>query len=231
MPANANTTEGYRSARRAAGLAVGIAVLLAGAAPARAECPDADLQPAAGNLDRVADAMVCLINVERVRAHRVALHANRRLGSSSDYHTRDMISGQFFAHQGPAPHPSLLTRIVVTGYFAHAVGGLFTENIGIGPLETGTAAGMVGAWMESDEHRANILKPEFRDIGVGARIAPADPVFYPDQPAVVVTTDFGRRYYRTRPSCRRAAARDGSPSATKPSGYCSRRRSRTGTRR
>jgi uncharacterized protein YkwD len=224
MLAIAKTTQGGRSARRAAVLGVGIAVLLAGAAPAGASCPDADLPPSAGDLNRVAGAMVCLINVERTHRGLVALRSNRQLHSSSDYHTRDMIASHFLAHQGPPPHPSLLTRIVTTGYFAHVVGGLFTENVGIGPLDTGTASGMVGAWMESDEHRANILRPEFRDVGIGARIAPADPVFYPDQPAAVFTTDFARRYFRTRPACRRSSSHDGSPSATKPSGYCSRRR-------
>lgn len=226
MPAIANTSQRNRPARRTAGFAVAIIVLLAAAAPARADCPDADLQPAAGDLDRVAAAMVCLINVERSRADLAALRTNRSLHSSSDYHTRDMISGHFLAHQGPPPHPSLRTRILVTGYFAHAVGGLFTENVGIGPLETATARAMVDAWMESEGHRINILRPEFRDIGIGARIAPADPVFYPDQPAVVFTTDFGRRYYRARSTCKRTAARSDSPSATTPSGYCSRRRRR-----
>jgi uncharacterized protein YkwD len=42
------------------------------------------------------------------------------------------------------------------------------ENVAEGPT---TAAGVVAMWMNSPPHRANILKPEFRMVGVGAASA------------------------------------------------------------
>jgi uncharacterized protein YkwD len=43
------------------------------------------------------------------------------------------------------------------------------ENIawGTGPLASARA--IFAAWLRSDDHRANILDPAFRDIGVGSR--------------------------------------------------------------
>jgi uncharacterized protein YkwD len=219
MGAERRCSRGQRAGRRAAWIAVALALVLALPASASASCPDADLQPSAQDLDRVSGAIVCLLNVERAGAGLEALATDPRLHSSASYHTRDMISGHFLAHQGPRPHPPLLMRIVWTGYFADAVAGLYTENLGIGPLQTATARALVSAWMGSEAHRVNILRPEFRDIGVGAAIAPPDPVFYPDQEAAVYTTDFGRRYYREPVKCPPTRAPSG-PSATAPSGFC-----------
>jgi uncharacterized protein YkwD len=47
--------------------------------------------------------------------------------------------------------------------------------------------------MHSPEHRANILKPEWREIGVSAVHLDTAPGTYGGRPVTIVTTDFGVR--------------------------------------
>ena len=44
--------------------------------------------------------------------------------------------------------------------------GLVGENVAWGHTKAGT---LLKAWMDSPDHRANILKPDYRQLGVGAR--------------------------------------------------------------
>jgi uncharacterized protein YkwD len=60
------------------------------------------------------------------------------------------------------------------------------ENIGWGTAQLSTPQAMVRAWMHSPGHRANILNPSFRDLGVG--IVLGDPQ---GGDGVTYTTDFG----------------------------------------
>src|SRR5205823_3964745 len=52
-------------------------------------CADADLVPAADNLDRVERATLCLINRERVAAGRVPLTRSLNLDRSARFHSAD----------------------------------------------------------------------------------------------------------------------------------------------
>lgn len=142
--------------------------------------------------------MVCLINDARTTAHLVPLKVDSRLERSAAFHTYDMIANHKFAHQIPG-RPSVLARILKTGYFAGVRDGLYSENIGFGPEPAWTAATLVQAWMDSPGHRANILERDFRDIGVGSAVVAPDPAFWPSRPSAVYTTDFGRRYRPAAP--------------------------------
>jgi uncharacterized protein YkwD len=152
-------------------------------------------------MSRVGSAMVCLINVQREASGLTALRRDARLDASSLFHARDMVGYHYLAH-GREGGPILRTRMRATGYFDRVAGGLYTENVGVGPEVNATAAAMVDAWMKSEHHRVNIMRPEFRDMGVGGVMAPPDPAFYEDWPSVVYATDFGRRYYSAPvPAC------------------------------
>jgi uncharacterized protein YkwD len=48
-------------------------------------------------------------------------------------------------------------------------------------------------WMASPEHRANILKPDWHEIGVSAVHVDAAPGAYAGRSVTIVTTDFGVR--------------------------------------
>jgi uncharacterized protein YkwD len=190
-------------------------------APAES-CPDADLVPASDNLDRVEAATLCVVNLERRAARLVPLRRSRHLDRSSAYHSAEMVRYHFLAHESPG-RPSLLTRIAGYGYFKGVSDGLYAENVGAGPSSNDTANALVDAWMASPPHRANILYPDFRHIGIAAVLAPRDPAFFADYPSTVYTTDFGRRF--KRPSCvRRKRGRSRHQAATPRWRYCRGRR-------
>jgi uncharacterized protein YkwD len=48
------------------------------------------------------------------------------------------------------------------------------ENIAWGVGASGTAAAIVGMWMASPPHRATLLRPGFRHIGVGVALGTMD---------------------------------------------------------
>ena len=194
---------------RSSPLAVAALLLLAPGDAAASACPDAALQPAPETLPRVEAAMVCLLNEHRVGAGLAPLKVDRRLERSAGFHVRDMIAHRFFDHQ-LAGHPTLLRRILDTGYFAGVRDGLYTENLGYGPEPAGTAEALVGAWMASDYHRRNILNRHFRDIGLGSGLTGPGPPFHRYRSSAVYATDFGRRLGSTRKrrrACRKRAAR------------------------
>jgi type VII secretion-associated serine protease mycosin len=75
-------------------------------------------------------------------------------------HSVDMATNDCFSHYGCLDNSSPWQRIADCGY-QMTTGG---ENIAAG---FSTPASVVQGWMGSEGHRANILNPNFREIGVG----------------------------------------------------------------
>ena len=206
-----------------AAAAVAAAALLLAPGAAHAACADADLEAAPGTIDSVRAAILCVINEHRAVAGLDRLRASPQLDESAAWHSADMVAFGFLAHAAPG-RPSLFRRVSGSGYFARTTDGLYSENIGIAPLGGASATRVVDAWLQSPEHRANVLYPRFSDLGVGAAFTPPHPVFYPGHSAVVLTTDFGRRLpaVERRPRCRKRKAPPAG-SATKPQRWCRKR--------
>lgn len=179
-------------------------VALAAAAPAPAAadatCPDRDLTPSGGNLDRVAAATLCEVNGQRLAAGLAPLSRSTRLDRSADYHAQDMSFFRYFAHRRDGG-PSLVERIRATGYFANVRRALYTENLADAPPSRDSAAAVIEAWMASPEHRADMLTEPYRAAGISVLPVPADAAFYADMPSTLFVVDFGRRYPRPRARC------------------------------
>jgi uncharacterized protein YkwD len=174
-----------------------LAAAVPSTAAADATCPDRDVAPGADNLDQVAGAMLCEVNRQRLATGLVPLRRARQLDSSARYQAQDMASFRYFAHRRP-DGPSLAQRIRATGYFAGVRRALYTENLADAPRARDSAGAVVDAWMQSPEHRADILTAPFRAAGVSVLPVPADAAFYADMPSTLVVVDFGRRYPRHR---------------------------------
>ena len=71
-----------------------------------------------------------------------------------------LAPGPCFEHTCP-PVPALRDRLANVGYSDWERIG---ENIAAGDP---TPESVVGGWMSSPGHRANMLKPEYQEIGVG----------------------------------------------------------------
>lgn len=201
----------------------GPAVSAAQASTAAGVCPDADLVPARDNLPRVEASVFCLINQTRSHAGLAKLTRSPKLDGSSAWHDGEMLQYRFLSETAPG-RTTVLERINRFGYFKGVKNGLYAENVGAGASSNGTPQKLMDAWMASPPHRANILYPNFRDIGIGAILAPPDPAFFANFPSTVYTTDFGRRL--GKPHCvARKRRRSGSSSrqATPRRRYCRKR--------
>jgi uncharacterized protein YkwD len=64
------------------------------------------------------------------------------------------------------------------------------ENLGLGSGGLARPAGMLGMWLKSPPHRANILRAGFRSIGVSVRAT--DPLKRM-RGAAIYTVNFGTR--------------------------------------
>jgi uncharacterized protein YkwD len=118
-----------------------------------------------------------LRDLNRVRAAHglVPLRYDPRLQRAARAHSRDMLISQLFQHGSfGARMLQFDVRGTVTG-----------ENLAWGNGPFGTASGIVRAWLASPEHRANLLRPGFRLVGVGSAVGP-----FAGRRAVVVTADF-----------------------------------------
>jgi uncharacterized protein YkwD len=122
--------------------------------------------PTEANLEAVRAATLCLVNHERSTHGVGPLATNSDLQRAAQGHSESMASGSYFEHTGPGG--TLLERITASGYLPgpnalYSVG----ENIAYGSLQDSTPVAIVAAWMASPGHRANILNPSFREVGIG----------------------------------------------------------------
>lgn len=88
------------------------------------------------------------------------LQENPKLSEAALNKAQDMIVNEYFAHIGPN-NRSLRNWLYNSGYNFSVAG----ENLALGFT---TADDVVDAWVASKTHYANIIDPDFTEIGVGA---------------------------------------------------------------
>lgn len=89
------------------------------------------------------------------------LTENSKLNEAADFKMRDMFARQYFDHFAP-DGTSGAAELLIRFNYSYIVAG---ENLAWGDFRS--ASELVGAWMASPGHRANILNSIYRDIGVG----------------------------------------------------------------
>jgi uncharacterized protein YkwD len=144
-----------------------IAALLFAAPSHAASPPCAATTVAAGQAPAaiVGRAVRCLVNARRAANGLAPLRPSRQLRVAAEAHGADMVSHRFFAHVSPFSG-AITDRARRAGYVQnddYALG----EDIAWGEAELSTPDAIVTAWMNSPGHRAVILDPDFRDVGVG----------------------------------------------------------------
>ncbi len=170
-----------------------VAVVLAmaaapGAALADPACPDSDLQPNAADLAQVEAATLCMINVERAQNGLAPLTSNPVLQAAALQHSQDMVANSFFSHDSSSGE-DFEDRILRFNYAPPNTRWWAGENIAWGTLSLSTADAIVVSWMNSPEHRANILRAGYKELGVG--IVPVTPSG--DSSGATYTADFGTK--------------------------------------
>jgi uncharacterized protein YkwD len=132
-------------------------------------------------------SMKCLVNRARHRHGLGRVRANGRLNRAARMHTVFMKRHHCFSHRCSG-EPSFVARLRRVNYL---VNGLrrwkVGENIARAAGRGGTPKKIVRGWMRSPGHRANILDPQYRNLGVGFAAGGGK------RSGVMFTTDFGLR--------------------------------------
>ena len=130
------------------------------------------------------------INAQRGSRALRPLRLSRGLDAAAAYHSREMGTQGFFEHESMngAPFWKRIERFYPMGRSTWSVGeNIFWES------PNSSAASTVHEWMTSPPHRANILAPEWRDIGIGAVHMATARGAYGGRAVTIVTADFGVR--------------------------------------
>jgi uncharacterized protein YkwD len=173
---------------RAARMLVGIIAAVALVVPAATAAPQR--QHAA--LSPLESGVLVDINAFR-RAHRLTpLRLSAKLGVAAREHTIHMAQQGYFAHE--SADGSLFWKRIQAFYGSSpwrywSVGeNLLWSSPDVSPAKA------LQMWLASPEHRANLLNPRWREIGVAAVHESAAPGVYNGLDVTIVTTDFGVRY-------------------------------------
>lgn len=134
--------------------------------------------PAAGTASSSSEERSLLAEMNRVRAaHDLApLRFDKRLQRAARAHSLTMLRTGVFTHGDFA---SRVRRF-------RARGPVIAENLAWGAGRFSEPQEIVGGWLASPAHRANLLRPGFRRVGVGAVTG----AFAGFDDALVVTADF-----------------------------------------
>lgn len=110
--------------------------------------------------EQIRKDIINITNQYRGNSKLLRLSENTLLDTSAQKKAEDMLNRGYFEHIGPNGEP--ITRFVVeSGYEYVSVG----ENLAMGSFEDGNA--IMQGWMNSKEHKDNILNKHYLDIGVG----------------------------------------------------------------
>jgi uncharacterized protein YkwD len=104
------------------------------------------------------------------------LRVDSHLERAARSHSREMLDDNVFTHGAFA------TRMLRFDVKANLAG----ENLAWGTGSYSSAQALVAGWLASPEHRANLLRPGFHRVGVGALVG----AFQGAEGARVVTADF-----------------------------------------
>jgi uncharacterized protein YkwD len=130
---------------------------------------------------------MCVINRFRATYGRRPLRFNPLLARAAQSYSRRMAAERFFSHTAPGGG-TMVDRLRQSGYIGSR--GVWTvgENLGWGTNALATPANIVRQWATSPGHRRNLLRPHYREAGIG--IVTAAPT---GAPGATYTINFGAR--------------------------------------
>ena len=161
-------------------------------APPTTAAPVRAAAPARLHVQHALEAAV-LVELNRVRReHGLApLTASKPLAAAAAGHSREMASSGYFAHEDALGRPfwkRIETAYPSRGWSLWSVG----ENL-LWSSPDVDAPHAIQLWLDSPEHRRNMLSPKWREVGLSAVHAESAPGSYQGLEVTIVTADFGVR--------------------------------------
>lgn len=123
------------------------------------EEPTTPTKPGNNAVNSIEEEVARLVNIERQKAGLAPLTLSTELSNVARIKSKDMADKNYFSHTSPTyGDPFQMMRSFGIKY------GYAGENIAKGYR---SAQAVMDGWMNSSGHRANILNPNFKTIGVG----------------------------------------------------------------
>jgi hypothetical protein len=119
-------------------------------------------------------------NAERSAKHEQPLALNSQLNAAAQSKANDMAAKDYWAHNSPDGR-SPWSFIGAAGYHYRMAG----ENLAYGFSNAGDT---VAGWMNSPEHRANILNANYQDVGFGVAQSPD---YRGNGPETIIVAEYG----------------------------------------
>lgn len=116
------------------------------------------------NTNVTASQLLSDTNLERSHSNEDDLALNNKLSAAAQTKANDMVSKNYWSHVTP-DGKTPWNFITASGYTYYTAG----ENLAYG---FANAEGVVDGWMNSSEHRANMLSNDFTEVGFGIATAP-----------------------------------------------------------
>jgi uncharacterized protein YkwD len=172
------------SVKRALVLAASVLAAVA-AAPAQAQaCRGADDVVTAETRAAAQTTIRCLITRERTSRGLRRLRPNADLREAAEGFAATLVRRGEFDHVIPGV-PDLGGRLRQAGYARFAVAG---ENLAWAGGELATPRTIVRSWMGSPGHRANVLRRDYREVGIGVAMGTPE-----GGDGITVASGFGTR--------------------------------------
>jgi uncharacterized protein YkwD len=169
-------------------IAVGLVALLGALAAPAAQSSKAGNRVVLSSLE---SGVLSQLNKIRAQHGLQPVKISARLTASAAQHSREMGADGYFAHNshdGTAFWKRIGRWYGSNGYGFWSVGeNLLWSSPQVDPVDA------LQLWMDSPEHRANILTPRWREIGISAVHVAAAPGTFQGREVTIITTDFGVR--------------------------------------
>lgn len=120
-------------------------------------------------------------NTRRAKSSETALSLNPQLTNAAQAKADDMVRSDYWSHTSPSGKTPW-TFITGSGYQYQEAG----ENLAYGFVN---ADDVVAGWMNSPEHRANILDNQYSDVGFGVA---SSPDYLGRGPATLVVAEYAQ---------------------------------------
>ncbi len=151
--------------------------------------------------DVTKNALFDLTNQEREGLGLSPLKENTKLDEVAYQKAKDMLDNGYFAHSSPTGiNPWYWFKNV--GYHYQAAG----ENLAIGFIDSNE---VLDAWIKSPSHRANLLSPNFKEIGIAVLTGK-----FKGQETTLVVQSFGSPVEITGPTVSGVATEEPTTSTT-----------------
>lgn len=130
------------------------------------------------------DIIINFTNNERSAKNLQVLNENQILDNVAAKKAKDILEKQYFAHTNPEGKP-FYKWVEESGYNYNYAG----ENLAI---DFEKSEEIIKAWMESPDHRDNILNNNYTEIGIGVASG-----IFEDHPSTIVVQIFGQPFITT----------------------------------